>query len=211
MFRIFRKWNISIILALVFLLTYIFVFSSKSGQLTDVLTRPITSKNFKNNAKYEPNPEAFMPNMTNETLKAELGNASWKLLHTVLARYPVIPSTDQQSHLSNFITYFAKVYPCGDCARHFQQLLVKYPPQISTRSNAAIWGCHIHNLVNERLNKTIYNCNHIIEDYQCGCGEEEQPDQQLQQQQEVTNLNAESENHLETIKLDSKEETPQLG
>ncbi|ODV72532.1 flavin-linked sulfhydryl oxidase CYBJADRAFT_129508, partial [Cyberlindnera jadinii NRRL Y-1542] len=104
----------------------------------------------------------------------ELGNAAWKLLHTILARYPENPSSEERSYLEQYIFYFGKVYPCGDCARHFAKLLKKYPPQTSSRQTAAVWGCHIHNKVNERLGHDLYDCSHIIEDYDCGCGEDEQ-------------------------------------
>ena len=71
----------------------------------------------------------FMPKMANETLKAQLGNAAWKLFHTILARYPDKPSKQERLTLQQYILLFAQVYPCGDCARHFQQLLAKFPPQ----------------------------------------------------------------------------------
>jgi FAD-linked sulfhydryl oxidase len=115
----------------------------------------------------------FMPKMANETLKAQLGNAAWRLFHTILARYPDNPSEQEQTTLRSYIQLFAQVYPCGDCARHFQQLLRKYPPQVSSRKNAALWGCAVHNKVNERLQKPEYDCTTILEDYDCGCGDDE--------------------------------------
>lgn len=82
----------------------------------------------------------FMPKMANETLKAQLGNASWKLFHTILARYPDEPSDQERNTLENYIHLFAQVYPCGDCARHFTKLLAKHPPQTKNRKTAALWG-----------------------------------------------------------------------
>lgn len=32
--------------------------------------------------------------------------------------------------------------------------------------------CFAHNLVNERLEKEIFDCNNIGDFYDCGCGEE---------------------------------------
>lgn len=116
----------------------------------------------------------FMPKMANETLKAELGQSAWKLFHTILSRYPDEPTGVQKNHLGNYIESFAHVYPCGDCARHFIKILNKYPPQLNSRKNAALWGCFVHNKVNERLNKQIYDCTTILEDYDCGCGTDEQ-------------------------------------
>ncbi|RKP29974.1 hypothetical protein METBISCDRAFT_17380 [Metschnikowia bicuspidata] len=136
----------------------------------------------------------FMPKMENEVLKAKLGNSAWHLLHTVLARFPDEPSAAEKKTLKQFVYLFAQVYPCGDCARHFQKILKKYPPQVSSRKTVALWGCHIHNKVNERLNKDEYDCTQILEDYDCGCGDDEKsPD---------TTLNNESMTHLRQISVD---------
>lgn len=32
--------------------------------------------------------------------------------------------------------------------------------------------CHIHNLVNERLEKPQYDCTKLDETYDCGCGDD---------------------------------------
>lgn len=145
----------------------------------------------------------FMPKMANETLKAQLGNAAWRLFHTILARYPEIPTKKEQTTLEQYIYLFAQVYPCGDCARHFQGLLSKFPPQIKSRKTASLWGCHMHNKVNERLNKPEYDCTKILEDYDCGCGDDEKEDDKT--------LGNENIEHLRSIKVNEKEESPQLG
>ncbi|KAG7691886.1 hypothetical protein KL933_002315 [Ogataea haglerorum] len=154
---------------------------------------PISQKTQPVEAK---NSVPFMPKMSNETLKAELGNASWKLFHTILARYPENPTPEQKQHLADYIRSFALVYPCGDCARHFAVLLEKYPPQLSSRKTAALWGCHIHNQVNLRLHKQEYDCSTILEDYDCGCGQDEA--EELQEN--------DTKEHLASIKLESKEQ-----
>lgn len=139
----------------------------------------------------------FMPKMANETLKAQLGNASWRLFHTILARYPDVPTKQEQSTLQQYIHLFAQVYPCGDCARHFTKLLQKYPPQTKSRKTAALWGCDIHNKVNERLDKPEYDCTTILEDYDCGCGsDEKEPDY---------TLGNESQEHLRNIEISNEQ------
>lgn len=153
------------------------------------------------NLMYDDTP--FMPKMANETLKAQLGNAAWKLFHTILARYPDNPSELEQATLSQYIHLFARVYPCGDCARHFKGLLEKYPPQTSSRKTAALWGCHIHNKVNERLGKDQYDCTTILEDYDCGCGDDEK--------EEDETLKNENMDHLRQIRVEKEKESPQLG
>lgn len=116
---------------------------------------------------------ATAPKLENATLKAELGNASWKLLHTMMAKFPDKPSADDSTALKAYIHLFARLYPCGDCAQHFQKVLEKYPPQVASRSTAAAWACHVHNVVNKRLKKKEFDCSKIGDFYDCGCAEDE--------------------------------------
>ncbi|KAI1451338.1 ERV/ALR sulfhydryl oxidase domain-containing protein [Annulohypoxylon moriforme] len=115
---------------------------------------------------------AIAPKLENATLKAELGRSTWKFLHTMMARFPDKPTEDDSLALKTFVQLFARLYPCGDCARHFQKLLAKYPPQVSSRNAAAGWACFMHNQVNERLKKPLFDCNNIGDFYDCGCGDE---------------------------------------
>ncbi|KAK3321965.1 ERV/ALR sulfhydryl oxidase domain-containing protein [Apodospora peruviana] len=116
---------------------------------------------------------SIAPKLENATAKAELGRASWKLFHTMMARFPEKPSVDDSLALKTYIQLFARLYPCGDCASHFQKLLAKYPPQTSSRNGAAGWACFVHNEVNKRLKKEQFDCNKIGDFYDCGCGDED--------------------------------------
>ncbi|CAG8552208.1 14201_t:CDS:1, partial [Racocetra fulgida] len=57
-------------------------------------------------------------------------------------------------------------------ATEFQTLLEKYPPQVSSRETASQWACAIHNIVNVRLEKEIFDCSLIADKYKCGCDDE---------------------------------------
>ncbi|KAF3397946.1 FAD-linked sulfhydryl oxidase ERV2 [Penicillium rolfsii] len=114
-----------------------------------------------------------MPKLGNATAKAELGRATWKYFHTVMARFPEKPTEDQQEALRSYIFLFARLYPCGECAEHFQQHLNKYPPQVSSRKAAAGWACFIHNEVNAMLEKPEFDCTNLGAFYDCGCAEDE--------------------------------------
>lgn len=114
-----------------------------------------------------------MPHLGNETLKAELGRAAWKVLHTTMARFPDSPTQDESDALKSYMYLFARLYPCGECAEHFQQILEKYPPQTSSRSAAASWACFVHNQVNESKGKAIFDCSNIGDFYDCGCADDE--------------------------------------
>ena len=117
--------------------------------------------------------DAVMGKLGNETLKAELGRAAWKLFHTTMARFPDEPSKDESDALKSYIHLFARLYPCGECAEHFQEILKKYPPQTSSRSSAAAWACFVHNEVNVSKGKPIFDCSNIGDWYDCGCADDE--------------------------------------
>lgn len=115
----------------------------------------------------------IMPSMPEKEAKEKLGRASWTYFHTLLARFPDEPTAEQSEKLKQFIELYAELYPCGECSYHFVKTLKRYPPQVSSRTAAALWGCSIHNIVNEYLGKEKYDCSTILEDYDCGCGDEE--------------------------------------
>ncbi|THH18681.1 hypothetical protein EW146_g2343 [Bondarzewia mesenterica] len=102
---------------------------------------------------------------------AALGRATWKLLHTMTLRYPESPTQDERDALFSYFHLFSRLYPCGECAAEFQLLLKKYPPQTSSRRSASLWLCHVHNRVNERLKKPIFDCAYLDDTYDCGCGD----------------------------------------
>lgn len=116
----------------------------------------------------------IMPKLGNETAKADLGRSAWKLFHTIMARYPDTPSGDEQAALKSYLHLFVRLYPCGECAEHFRAIVDKFPPQVSSRSAAAAWGCHVHNEVNKSLGKEVFDCAKIGDFYDCGCAEDEE-------------------------------------
>lgn len=139
---------------------------SKSDQTPAVVTDVVTPLDSTTG-------DAIMGKLGNETAKAELGRAAWKLFHTTMARFPDKPSTEESQALKDYIHLFARLYPCGECATHFQQILKKYPPQVSSRSSAAAWACFVHNEVNVSKGKPIFDCANIGDWYDCGCAEDE--------------------------------------
>jgi len=94
----------------------------------------------------------------------------------MMARFPEKPTQDDSLALKTYIQLFARLYPCGDCASHFQKFIKKYPPQIGSRNSAVGWACFVHNEVNKRLEKPLFDCNNIGDFYDCGCGDEKKTD-----------------------------------
>ncbi|KAL8713591.1 MAG: hypothetical protein Q9220_002453 [cf. Caloplaca sp. 1 TL-2023] len=116
--------------------------------------------------------EVVAGKIANETIKAELGRSAWRLLHTTMSSYPLHPTHSEQSALSSYIHLFARLYPCGECASHFQKILKKYPPQVGGRKAAEMWGCTVHNEVNKSLGKDRFDCARVGDVYDCGCGDD---------------------------------------
>ncbi|CAK5265313.1 unnamed protein product [Mycena citricolor] len=114
----------------------------------------------------------IMGKLGNATAKAALGRATWKLLHTMTLRYPEKPTQDERDALSSYFHLLSRLYPCGECAAEFQLLLKQLPPQTSSRRSASLWLCSLHNRVNERLHKEQFDCAHLDDTYDCGCGDE---------------------------------------
>ncbi|KAL1408305.1 hypothetical protein Q8F55_005111 [Vanrija albida] len=115
--------------------------------------------------------QVIMPHLGNETAKAELGRAAWRVLHLMTLRFPDKPTADDRETLKNYFHLFARLYPCGECAAHFQKMLKEYPPQTSSRKSASLWLCSLHNKVNERLGKPEFDCLTLDATYDCGCGD----------------------------------------
>lgn len=139
---------------------------SSSGAGTDLL------EGLTGGVKDDDRSGSIMPKMPDLEAKKALGRASWKYFHTLLARFPDEPTEEEKTKLREFLHLYAELYPCGECAYHFVKMLKKNPPQVSSRTTAALWGCHIHNLVNDHLQKPTYDCNTILDDYDCGCSDE---------------------------------------
>ncbi|ORY05205.1 hypothetical protein K493DRAFT_204830 [Basidiobolus meristosporus CBS 931.73] len=116
--------------------------------------------------------EVIMGKLGNATARAELGRATWHLVHTMAARFPEYPTQQQQQSLLQFFHLLSTLYPCGDCAEEFQKLLKQNPPQVSSREAASQWACGIHNLVNKRLRKPQFDCSTVAERWKCGCTDE---------------------------------------
>jgi FAD-linked sulfhydryl oxidase len=89
-------------------------------------------------------------------------------------KFPDAPTADESKALKDFIYLFARLYPCGDCAKHFQGILARNPPDTTSRKSVTQWACKVHNLVNERLKKEIFDCTKVDEMWKCGCAKEEE-------------------------------------
>eukprot|EP00041_Stephanoeca_diplocostata_P009797 m.152958 g.152958 ORF g.152958 m.152958 type:complete len:189 (+) comp17902_c0_seq2:278-844(+) len=91
--------------------------------------------------------------------RRELGRASWAYLHTLAAFYPENPTQPHQEATADFMLNFARFYPCGYCADTSTQDMLRNPPRTASRQEFATWMCEIHNEVNDRLGKPMFDCS----------------------------------------------------
>lgn len=68
-----------------------------------------------------------------ESYKEKLGRSTWYFLHEMAAKFPDQPTLDDRERYFNFIADFSLLYPCQECSSHFQQLITKFQPVVSTK------------------------------------------------------------------------------
>ncbi|CEG39193.1 augmenter of liver regeneration [Plasmopara halstedii] len=90
--------------------------------------------------------------------REELGNATWKLLHTIGIYYPDKPSSEYQNKVKTFVETLALMYPCVHCADDFQKEIALSPPRVESRTTFSIWLCEQHNIVNRKIQKPEFEC-----------------------------------------------------
>ena len=93
----------------------------------------------------------------------QLGRNTWSLLHTMAAYYPKEPTGDQQKDMMQLIDSFSRLYPCEHCAQDFQRDIKLDPPQIQSQQSLSQWFCRIHNKVNQKLGKKLFDCSRVDE------------------------------------------------
>lgn len=90
---------------------------------------------------------------------SELGKSTWTLLHSMAAKYPDSPTSEEQRELSLFINILSKMYPCSFCASDFRDYLKKNAMDVSSKDLFGKWLCGAHNEVNIKLGKPVFDCN----------------------------------------------------
>lgn len=94
---------------------------------------------------------------------SELGNGTWRLLHSIAATYPETPTAAEQNQMLTFLQIFSNIYPCWSCAMGFRKWMAKPEndpkPQLESQDKFGRWLCAAHNVVNKRNGKEEFDCN----------------------------------------------------
>ena len=57
----------------------------------------------------------------------------------------------------------ATLYPCKECQTHFKTVIERNPPEVESSVSFQEWMCKVHNAVNEKLGKELFDCAKIDE------------------------------------------------
>ncbi|KAI5397833.1 hypothetical protein KIW84_063594 [Lathyrus oleraceus] len=87
--------------------------------------------------------------------KEDLGRATWTFLHTLAAQYPDDPTRQQKKDVKELVQILSRMYPCSECANHFNEVLRSNPVQSGSHAEFSQWLCHVHNVVNRSIGKPI--------------------------------------------------------
>ncbi|KAJ9588490.1 hypothetical protein L9F63_018146, partial [Diploptera punctata] len=100
--------------------------------------------------------------------KDELEKCRRCFLHSMAAYYPDKPTKQQKEDMSKFFTIFSRFYPCHHCAEDLREQLKTNPPLTSSQHELSQWLCRIHNNVNVRLGKPVFDCSKVNERWRDG-------------------------------------------
>src|SRR6266498_1265891 len=96
--------------------------------------------------------------------KNEIGNASWKVLHSYAAQYPDSPTVEDKKEFHSLVKSVIRTIPEGDCKckSHAVEYVQKKPPKMDNRKNLIEWLCVFHNDVNKRSAKPVVDCDELL-------------------------------------------------
>jgi len=104
--------------------------------------------------------------------RAELGRATWTLLHRLAAAFDKAPSAARAAEAARFFGDLSTLYPCPECAAHMREMFAAHPPDARSNAALSLWLCARHNDVNARLGKPAFPCDlgALKERWgECGC------------------------------------------
>jgi hypothetical protein len=91
----------------------------------------------------------------------------WFFIHTIALSYPLRPNAVTKKKYYDFIQNLPLFLPNEQMATHFEKLLDLYPvtPYLDTRESFIRWTHHIHNKINELLEKKKISLAEFYEQY----------------------------------------------
>lgn len=89
------------------------------------------------------------------------GPLGWMTLHSVALSYSEVPTESEKILMSKWLDLFRDTITCNHCREHFTSMLARYkthfPTFLNSRQSFVVATFRMHNTVNRRLSKPIYN------------------------------------------------------
>ena len=86
------------------------------------------------------------------SVASEWGPILWNEFHNRTRQYEM----DKEKE-TRWLNIFASWIPCGECRSHYLELLNKIPPDLNSKEGFEKWGINLHDEVNIRVGKPIFN------------------------------------------------------
>jgi hypothetical protein len=94
-------------------------------------------------------------------MTAVWGPLGWMTLHSVSTMYPEQPTQAEKTLMTTWLDMFRDTITCNYCRGHFTEMLAaykkQYPNMLNSRQDFTIATFRMHNNVNKRLSKPIYD------------------------------------------------------
>jgi hypothetical protein len=90
------------------------------------------------------------------------GPAVWTHLHTVSLAYPDEPSREHRMRAYSLLIVTSETLPCMTCASHMRMHMWEHEmrshssPHLDSRERFVSWVFHLHDAVNARIGKPLY-------------------------------------------------------
>lgn len=85
----------------------------------------------------------FTPDGYAPAIDLDRARACWNSLHSYRGNDPA------------WLAEWELTIPCGQCLEGYLKIKADNPPRFGTEDELFVWGCNIHNLVNEKLDRPI--------------------------------------------------------
>ena len=93
-------------------------------------------------------------------MTAVWGPLGWMTLHSISTSYPEVPTIAEKQLVSSWLDMFRDTITCPYCRDHFTEILANsrrvFPNFLNSRQDLAVFVFRVHNVVNRRLRKPIY-------------------------------------------------------
>ena len=93
----------------------------------------------------------------------------WAPFHEYAWFYPANPTPEQKIKAEEiYKSWFPDLIFCPACKQHYLDMVMRTPPDVTSKDSLFLWTINRHNEVNARLNKPIANPSEVISAYNSG-------------------------------------------